>query len=263
MKVAISSPLGSLSEETGLVYLLSNYIRSISSETAQLRCNGAFSVCDRDAESGWRRTIESCVQCMHDQSALALWAGVDSIDLTAFLSPAEVEASRRWMMGLKSSELSDAELWGIKPAALCRWTMKNRFGVELPDVNNRHQEHFLRKVMLSSVRMCAATRRFNDAYSPDYIFVTGGRDFITQSLISESKKQGKNIVLFQWQLEERCVQIVHPKTQAALACELVLTGISSMRSDSKTWPLELISILDDILSFLEMPRVELLFPIAK
>lgn len=263
MKAVIGSPFGSLSEESGLIYLLANYIRSAGVDTVQLRCNGIFSLCDRDAESNWRRGIESCVSCMSDQGSLAAWSGADIRDLSLFLAPFEVEQTKRWMYTISDEELSTVEFRGIVPWHTAKNTFFFRCGVEVPDPANKVHTQVARRLLLSALRMRLAARRFLEHEAPTLVLVAGGRDFISRSLIEECVANSFGHVLFQWQLDERCVRIHHPRKPEALSCELVMNRITSMRADFRTWPLELMTILDDILQFLEIPRAELLLPAAK
>lgn len=263
MKVVLSTPLGHQGQETGLVYLLANYMGAASTELMNLRCNGIFSLCDRDAENSWRRNIDSCIKCTKEQSSLSDWAGFGSEDLSKYLPASEVERTKRWILTVPTSELATTSLDDSMPYEMVKHLFRARFGQETPVESNKQHEQFLRRAILSAARMTIAARRFLFAHKPNMVFVAGARDFITAALAREANRLNVDTVLFRWNLDSRAIAIHHPKNGKVLQCELVTSGVTQMRPDARTWPLEVISTLDDILGFLGVPRSELLYPIAK
>lgn len=263
MKVVVSTPLGQLSQETGLVYLLANYMSAASTELMNLRCNGIFSLCDRDSENGWRRTIDSCLKCTKEQTSLSDWAGFPSEDLSKYLPASEVERTKRWILTVPTSDLATTKFDDAVPFEMVKHLFRARFGQELPVETNKQHEQFVRRAILSAARMTIAARRFLFAQKPNMVFITGARDFITDALGRESARIGLDTVLFRWNLDARAIAIHHPKNGKILQCELVTSGVTQMRTDARTWPLEVVSTLDDILGFLGIPRAELMYPIAK
>lgn len=263
MKVVVSTPLGQISQETGLVYLLTNYMNAAAAQCINLRCNGIFSLCDRDAEIGWRRSLDCCIRCAKEQSTLSQWAGYQFEDLSKYLPAHDVERTKRWILTVPASELTEATIDEVVPFALCKHLFAARFGQVAPVDTNKQHEQFLRRAMLSVARMTVAARRFLFAQKPNMVFITGARDFITNCLAQESMRMGIDTILFRWNLEARAISIHHPRNGKVLQCELVTGGVTQMRNDTRTWPLEVIATLDDILGFLGIPRGELLVPVAK
>lgn len=263
MKIAIHTPYGLMSEETGVIYLLGNYLKSIFDEVIQLRCNGIFSWCDKDAMSGWKRNLHNCAKCINEQRGLANWANLVEYDLSRFLHAAEIEDTRRWLDGLSFSDLAQANYKGIDIAGLCSGSFRNRFGVEQADAQNKNHEYWLRRLLLAAARMFLASARFNNYYKPNYTFVAGGWDFISRSYIAHAQMHALNMVLFKVDVGARCVQVYHPSNKNVLSVECVLHGVTSMRSDAKTWPAELIKIIEDILSFLDIAPGQLALPLAR
>lgn len=263
MKVVMNSPMGSFAQETGLLFLLAHYMRAASTDMINLRCNGVFSLCDRDAEINWRRDVDSCIKCMQEQSTLSQWSGIETADLSPYLSSEDVERTKRWLLAVPTSELTTVSYEQIIPFELCKHLFIARFGIEKPVETNKQHEQFLRRAILSVSRTCIAMRRFLFATKPNLVFVGGARDFISQSLYQESLRMGFDAVLFRWSMENRAIRIHHPKTDKILSCDLVMSGVTQMRGDARTWPLEVVSTLDDILNFMGIPRSELLFPAAK
>jgi len=263
MKIAIFVPYGGFSKESGLMHLLANYINTITNDVLQLRCNGVFSLCDRDEESGWQRKLNSCLSCMANQTNLADWSGVSLSDLSRFITPAEIVSTRRWIHSLPTNVLNQLNFRGINLFELSSESLQQRLGVATPDLANKKHEQVTRRMLLSAARMCLATKRFQQQAAPTISLVAGGHDFITRSFAEQSRKQNSDIAVFEMDINERCVKIRHPRTNKLFACELLITDISHMRSDCKTWPREIIGVLDNILAFLEISQAQIALPLAR
>ncbi|MBX7143327.1 MAG: hypothetical protein K1X79_02640 [Oligoflexia bacterium] len=263
MKISVFVPFGSQSQESGLMYLLANYLKAFFPEVVQLRCNGAFSLCDRDADSSWTRNIVSCFTCMNDQRALSSWSGIPVQDLSSFLSPDDISQTKRWALALTPANFQQAALGSTKIFELCRESFMNRFGFTEPDPANKNHEQFLRRLLLATARMVLAARRYHMKFAPDLSLISGGGDFLTRTFQSEARACGRDVALFHWEVAQRAIQIHHPRERKMLACELVPEGIRGMRSDTKTWPHELVTIMAEIMKFLDLEGGQLRLPIAQ
>lgn len=263
MKVVISSPMGCLNPETGIVHLLANYLRTVATEVTQLKCNGIFSICDRDVENGWRRSIDSCIGCMQEQGQLAAWSGANTVDLSKFLPPSDIEDTRRWILAIGATELHQAKFEDQRLFDLCGHLFRARFSTDLPVASNRQHDQFLRRLYLSQARMIMAARRFLFSYQPKLLFVSGERDSISKALGLEAEKLALRTVRFHWHPQERVIKITLPDSGKSVACEIVITNLLALRNDSRTWPLEMVTALEDILDALGLSRGTILAPVAR
>ena len=264
MGLVVCSPYGLMREESGVLGLLANYLSKSSWPVSLLRCNGAFSICDRDGESGWRREPESCFACMQEQSCLAGWAAVPVHELSSFLLAEDVLESKRWVLELTSDEHLLAARFHDHPVFdLCRGSFHYRFGLDHPDLRNKNQEQALRRLMMSAVRAILACERFNRQAAPELALVSGGGDYISAVYSACARRQGSRVAQFVWDLAARTVRVIHPVSNREYACPLVFEDVTSMRADSRTWPFELIQILDELLVFLDVTSSQLELPIAR
>jgi len=71
------------------------------------------------------------------------------------------------------------------------------------------------------------------------------------------------VALFKWDLTARSVKVQHPVTNRQYVCPLVFEDITAMRADSRTWPWEILRILDEIMAFLDLSSNQLELPIAR
>lgn len=259
MKIAFHSPFGSIAQESGLVYLLANYLTSVAGDLPthdllQLQCNGAFSLCDRDAERDWKRGLHSCLSCMKDQETLAAWSKIPFVRLTSFLTPDDIERTKRWALVLNPERLDEAEFDGMNMALLVESTLRLR-GRSLGERSVVDSQQVQRRLMLSAARMIIASHRFLSSYEPDKVFVTSGRDFLTGCLARVCENRHVPLVTFQWRVEDRAIAIVPSDGSEPMRCELMLEGLPLLRSDHRTWSATLVTILDSILDYLKLPRV--------
>jgi len=263
MNIVIFSPFGAGSQETGLLGLLANYLKNIFPQVCALRCNGIFSLCDRDGENGWRRGIQGCFSCMQEQERLSAWAGIRQEDLSLYLEPEEVVATKRWVLGLSAEEIPHSSFQGFVPYGLCVDSLRAYFGVETPDLSNEAHGPPLRRMLISALRMILVSDRFVRANKPNLALVAGGRDFISAAFIERARAGGVDVAEFCWDLASRSIKILHPRSRKEFPCPLVFEDITTMRSDSRTWPWELVRILEDILVFLDLTSSQLALPIAR
>jgi hypothetical protein len=284
MHIVIHSPYGSYSRETGLIYLLANYIRDTVHQVSQLRCNGFFSLCNRDGEWGWERRIDSCAVCMNEQARLGAWAGIEVKDLSGFISSKEITQTKSWILGLRREELQDAEYAGFNVFQLCKGSLMDRIAekrkrtssdskgvlemnsaavANADDISiSEKYEDLARRLMLSAVRMIVAARNFNQSLWPDLVLSSSERDFISRSLVQQSRNMAIPAVTFEWDELERVTKVGNNEGEY-FSSPLVLENISNMRSNYKTWSAEVIRMIEDLAAFLKIDINQLSLPLAR
>lgn len=252
MKIALFSPYGALSQETGLLYVLGNYARRFSPDIVQVRCNGIFSMCDRDAERGWTRSMSTCFRCIGEQRDLARWSGAGVAELSRYLTPLDIESTKRWIVGVPTEQLPWASFDGQNFYALALGSWQNRFDVSRPDLANPLHEQTLRRFMLSASRAYRAAGAFLEQESPNVTFVAGGEDFLSRAFVAQARALKFDAVVCAWDVARRAVMVSHPRREETVPCGLLLDGLVDMRSDAATWSPDLIRILDELLAFLDI-----------
>lgn len=253
MRISILAPYSQLGRESGAMYLLSNYLKTVHPEMVQLRCNGVFSTCGRDAELSWKRDLDSCHQCIAEQKNLALWSSLALEDLSRYLDADTVARSRRISSSESAASLALLEWDGVRLLDLVRGTFHSRFGPIEPDYRNRSHEIFLRRLLLGSARMLSASKNFLEKFHPEVTFVAGHDDLISASFLAAARNQKSRVVVFQWEPAARAVTITDHMLGKKISCELLIENILKIRADVKTWSLDLMDILSEISKTLEIP----------
>lgn len=254
MRIAINIPMGALGPESGLIVLLGNYLRSQGHEVLQLRCDGTCSVCDRDGEQNWKRSIEACPSCMRDQDALARWGQIQLVGLSRYLTAEDVNDSYRWIMSAPATSLATLRFDGRDLFELCREAFRIRTALSAFDPTSSEQSKILRQLMLAFVQSSLATRRFYLRERPDYSLVGGGLELISRAFMLESRSSAVNAALFQWQVNQRCIMVTHPESGATYSCNMFFHDLSSMRQDPLTWPKDVTQAAQEIFSFLGLSQ---------
>lgn len=255
MRVLVHVPFASSSQEAGIVFLLANYLRKHpGGEVAitQLQCNGVFAMCDRDAERNWKRGIHSCLSCIRDQRSYGQWGELESDQLSKYLTDDDITRTKRWVQRMSAEQLPTAEFDGVELGPLWLGSFSARFGAAQYEPQNKLHEPTARRFSVGAARMLLASRRLLTRHVPDALFIAGGDDFLTRTLSEVAKAQQIPVVRFQWVLAERSVRIYHPHRDEVLACELLVDGLTSTRSDPRTWSGDLLRILDGVVEFLEL-----------
>jgi hypothetical protein len=263
MSVLVFSPYGLASEETGVLALLANFLRQSNYAISALNCNGAFSLCDRDGENAWRRGVRSCFSCLHEQRSVARWAGLPTHEISTFISPEEVNATKRWSLGITHQNFERILFEGQPMFPLVRHSFFARFGVGHPEVTSEEQLETLRRLMISSARMYLGSRRFFAAHETHLVLVAGGVDYLSASFARAARDAGVGVAQFRWDMLTRSVQVSHPAAEAPYSCPLVFEDVTSMRADSRTWPGEIVRIIDELMVFLGVTTGSMELPIAQ
>ncbi len=263
MSIAFFSPYGLASEETGVLALLCSYLRQSNYAVNSLQCNGIFSLCERDAENGWRRGVRSCFSCMHEQSAVARWSGAEIHELSRFLDPDEVSESRRWSMALSRKTFEALPYGDLNVLPLVRDSFVARTGRD--SIENASDEEFdtLRRMMLSSVRAMLASKRFLKTKDIQLGLVAGCRDNVSAAFVAGAQSAGVAVAEFRWDILSRSVQVTHPAADKAFSCPVVFDDVTEMRTDARTWPGEIIRLVDELMVFLEISTSQLQLPLAQ
>ncbi len=250
MKLSVFSPYGSFHRESGLLYLVANYLDKQGADVLQLRCDGALPACGRDKKYSTGRTPFSCLQCSGEQSALAQWAGVRSRVVSAALTPEDVLESAKWISAVSSKELDRLEFRGVRLWEVCRREVLERWDVETVAALSAAQERDLRNLYLSYVHTVVSSERFITTWKPTLSFVPMSQDVLSNAYLSQVRRLGGEAALFSYLPEEESILVESLSNGSQYKTTLILPDIIQMRSDPRTWAPELSAIVNEMLSFL-------------
>lgn len=251
MKINIFAPFGSRSPEVGLIYLFANYMRERGVEVTQLRCNGMFSQCDRDGELGWKRTLSSCFTCVQEQKKLSTWGSIRSEDLSPFITPEEITTSVRWVNSLSADELMESTIDGEPIAQYMHGSIKARFGIPAIDPRNKNHETYARRLMLGTLRVLDASRRYCEQRPFDLAMVAGGDNFMVQGFLHEAQVAKLPCFIFRADFTKRCVHVINSADKAtSYECPLMIDDIGALRAEVGSWGTDLIRLLDEVCAYM-------------
>ncbi len=271
MKVNSFLPFGFFSKEAGLISLISNYVRTYGLSVTPILCNGVISACQRDSESGWQRDFNSCLQCISEQNRLAAWSqdtgavnsaasAISTISLSKFLHPQDIDQTKRWILGLSREELLEANFEGLPLGSLCQHSLIKQF--QEIDLQNRSVEMAVRRVLLSAARISRAFKTYSVAEKPDYLLMAGGQDFLS-SVARVCLKQ-KKIAVSLFCYNEACNEIVveNPRNGKVSSYPLVFDNVTNFRTDPRSWPPELLKVLEELIAFIDLTPSQISLPIS-
>lgn len=252
MKVAIHAPHNSLGPESSFLYLLARYLQRDFSGIFQLRCNGMFSICDRDPDNSYRRPLDLCLSCQHDQTRAAAWGGLSSEDLSRYLSPAHVTETRRLFASLSDDEVmrlrfADRQLWD-----LCRASFERVCRTPTVDLHNKRHRQIARKLLISTLRMSLAVEAWNRAERCDLLLVPDSTDYLTAALRAQCAQDGISVLLCRWDLHRRVTSVRYEESDTECDCPLMFNDVTAMRSDVDSWPREVLAALATVRNYLAL-----------
>jgi hypothetical protein len=258
MKVVSFLPFGLQSKEAGLVSLLSSYLGLYNLDVKQLLCNGIISACNRDKAQDWQRGFSTCLQCISEQSKFAAWSGRSVQNLSSFLHPKDIDQTKRWILGLERDTLIEAEFEGLPLAALCQSSLRQQF--EEVDLLNRSIEAGVRRVLLSAARVARVFRSYALVDKPDYVLIAGGDDFLSSVSRLVLKERKIAVSLFSWNSMGNDIVVENPTTAKVASYPLVFDDVTSLRADIRSWPPELLRVVEELMAFIDLAPAQVAMP---
>jgi hypothetical protein len=250
MKLAIFSPYGSFHRESGLVYLVANYLDKQGGDVAQLRCDGALPACGRDKKHPSGRTPFACLQCMGEQKALAQWANIKSRDLSSYIVPDDALKSAQWISSISKADLYRIEFRGTRLWDVCEKEFQARWSIESQEKISPTQERDLRALYVSYVHTVVSSERFLSSWKPTLNFVVSSADPLTQGYLSQVRREEKDAAIFTYDTAEESITVESLRSSEKYVTTLIIPEATELRADPRTWAPELTAIVNDMLSFL-------------
>jgi hypothetical protein len=250
MKLAIFSPHGSFHRESGLMYLVANYLDKQGGDVAQLRCDGALPACGRDRSHQSGRTPFACLQCMGEQKALVQWANIKGRDLSSYIVPDDVLKSAQWISSIGKADLFRIEFRGVRLWEVCEQEFQARWNIESLEKVSSAQERDLRALYVSYVHTVVSSERFIASWKPTLSFVVGSSDPLAQGYLSQVRRVGGEAALFSYDTTNESISVESLKSGERYTTTLIIPEATEMRADPRTWAPELTAIVNEMLSFL-------------
>jgi len=250
MKLAIFSPYGSFHRESGLMYLVANYLDKQGGDVAQVRCDGALPACGRDKKHQSGRTPFACLQCMGEQKALAQWANIKGRDLSSYIVPDDALKSAQWISSIGKADLYRIEFRGIRLWDVCEKEFQARWNIESLEKISSAQERDLRALYVSYVHTVVSSERFISSWKPTLHFIVGSTDPLAQAYLSQASRAGGEVAIFSYNAADESITVESLKNGERYTTTLIIPEATEMRSDPRTWAPELTAIVNEMLSFL-------------
>ena len=250
MKLAIFSPYGSFHRESGLMYLIANYLDKQGGDVAQVRCDGALPACGRDKKHQSGRTPFACLQCMGEQKALAQWANIKGRELSSYIVPDDALKSAQWISSIGKTDLYRIEFRGIRLWDVCEKEFQARWNIESLEKISSAQERDLRALYVSYVHTVVSSERFISSWKPTLNFVVGSTDPLAQAYLSQASRAGGEVAIFSYNAADESITVESLKNGERYTTTLIIPEATEMRSDPRTWAPELTAIVNEMLSFL-------------
>jgi hypothetical protein len=250
MKVALCAPYGSLHKESGLLFLVANYLAKSGSDLVQLRCDGAVPACGRDRGAGVERSPFQCARCIGDQGSFASWAGASVRELSHEILPEDVMTAATWIQGVASGALERVEFRGVNLLSACRSELAMRWEALDFAALTEVQELDVRALFLSYVRMAVASERFLSRTRPNLALVSSIRDPLSHAFVLQAKQAQVDTVVGWYKAESQTVGLESLATRQSYSTSIVIEGLTTMRSDPRTWGPEITAMVHEALTFL-------------
>ena len=255
MTILIFTPYGSMTFESGLIYLIANYCQRSVAKVVQLQCDGSFPLCDRDEEFEWVRKAASCGTCIADQRRLAGWSASDTVTISSYLGPDDMIRTERWSLAIAGDNEREHYFEGENISCLVERSLRKRLPPRTGD------EFTKQRLLLSSVRALIAFRRCLESLRPTFCMIAGGADFLSATFAAQCKNLAIRAAVARWNSQVRMVEVLLTQNSEVLECDLTLAPSALLRSDPDTWPVELKERVGNLILQMEMNNSQLVLPI--
>jgi hypothetical protein len=251
MRLAVFSPYGSVYRQGGLLFLVTNYLSKLGAETTVLRCDGAVKACRRDSKAGQKgRTISSCITCAGEQAALATWASVRMMQLSSFITAEDVLQGSMWIADVPSEDLCRLEFKGESLWQACAEDVQERFPQANPDALRLEESVYVRNLYSAYIQTAVATERFLSSVQPTITLIAAAGDALSRAYLLQAQRLEGDVAVFSYDANDEAVAVESLRGGSRYTTKVVLDGITSMRSDPRTWGPEVTSLVHDILTVL-------------
>jgi hypothetical protein len=250
MKLALFSPYGLNHVESGLLYLVANYLTKAGADVVQLRCDGALPACGRDHTTGGVRNVLSCSSCISEQRALAQWSSSKSREISSFIVADDVMQTSKWISSVNTTDLSRAEFRGLNLWSVCQEDFSQRHPNSSITALSGREEEDLRALYVSFVHGLVASERFITMMTPTISFVAGGNDPLSRAYIHQAQAAAGSIALFSYDPSEEAVVVQSTESNLKYMTKLILSGVTAMRNDPRAWAPEVSALVHEILTYL-------------
>ncbi len=256
MTITFFSPYGPLNKESGFMYMIARYIGASYGDVCQLKCNGLFTMCNRDCMVSLKRNFLTCGSCMASQDALSSWACIAKDDLSKYLYAKDLKYIKQELLLVPDNELTNVFYEDLNIYNLCKDSFSDFLGESTPDINNKKNLQLIKKIMLSSIKAIQAIKIYYDTINPKLFFISSGNDFITKSFLEFLKITHKNSIVVSWNNDTNMFHIVNLNSGECKRYEIYIENIVCFRNDYTTWPEEFLNMLNDITDFIKLTRTD-------
>ncbi len=251
MKVAVCAPYGSQHKESGLIFLVANYLSKQGVDLVQMRCDGALPACGRGHGAGALRSPFQCAQCMGDQGSFASWSGASVRELSSEILPEDVITAATWIQGVTSQALERVEFRGVNLWSACRTELAKRWEELDLSALTEPQERDIRALFLSYVRMAVASERFLARTQPKLALVSAIQDPLSHAFVLQAKQSNIDAVFGWYREDSQTIGLESVATRESYSTSIIVEGLTSMRSDPRTWGPEITAMVHEALTFLD------------
>lgn len=256
MAITFFSPYGTLIKESGFMYMFARYINAFCGDVYQLKCNGLFTICNRDCLVKDKRNFLTCGNCIACQNELATWACIDSHEISKCLRADILRYIKKEFLLVPDDELNNVYYEDLNIYELCKGSFVSFLGSESPDITNKRTLQLVKKIMLSSIKTVEAIKTYYANFNPHLFFIASSNDFLTNSVLGYLRSTNRKFVEIEWNDEKNVFSIISSNKQELKQYEIFIDSIVHFRNDFTTWPEEFINMLNDVAEFVELKNKE-------
>ncbi len=258
MSLAIFSPYGAVSKETGFLMVLARYLTARGYGVTMVRCNGVFSRCGRDRQHAGGRTFATCIDCMNEQNHVSQWGDFASIDLSPYIDGMDINDQQTRLAHFSPTTIDRFYCEGVRVSDVIAGAQSP---AQLKLVSEKEELPLApRDEMLLAAQALTASAKLISERPLDGLLIPVGDDFLLRSFAAAAEKKGVKIFRFKWNSEQMMMNISGGEYPTDFNSHLFFDDINSMRADVSSWPREIVIHLKEIEDYLGITQQQLSLP---
>jgi len=103
------------------------------------------------------------------------------------------------------------------------------------------------------VRVAVAAERFIESWKPELMILTSIQEPLAHAYLLQASLANIDTAVCSYNVEESAITFESLKTKERYVTNLVLEGVTSMRTDPRTWGPEVTAVVHEILTYLGYP----------
>jgi hypothetical protein len=172
------------------------------------------------------------------------------VQLSSFITAEDVLHGSIWISEVPTQDLSRLEFKGESLWQACAEDVQDRFPEVNPDILRAEESVYVRDIYTAYIQTAVASERFLSAVQPSITLIAASGDALSRAYLMQAQRLEGDVAVFSYDAHDEAVAVESLRGGSRYTTKVLRDGITSMRTDPRTWGPEVTSLVHDILTVL-------------